>query len=133
MELDLGFMASVRRFASDYISSGLPLNLINNAGIMACPYTLSQDNIELQFATNHLGHFLLTNLLQDTMTRTVRETDTEGRIIILSSLGHRFTYSEGIRFAKINNESAYTAMGGYGQSKLANILHATELSRRLKV
>jgi NAD(P)-dependent dehydrogenase (short-subunit alcohol dehydrogenase family) len=56
MELDLSSMQSVRKFASEYKSTGLPLNLlINNAGIMACPFMLSKDNIELQFATNHLG------------------------------------------------------------------------------
>ncbi|KAI4370280.1 hypothetical protein MLD38_018647 [Melastoma candidum] len=133
MELDLSSMASVRRFASDYSTSGRPLNLlINNAGVMACPFTLSQDNIELQFATNHLGHFLLTNLLLDTMKRTARETSTEGRIVNLSSVGHRFAYSEGIRFDKINDESGYNSIQAYGQSKLANVLHAKELSRRLK-
>ncbi|XP_025689280.1 short-chain dehydrogenase TIC 32, chloroplastic isoform X2 [Arachis hypogaea] len=130
MELDLCSMASVRKFASDYISSGRPLNiLINNAGVMATPFQLSQDNIEMQFATNHLSHFLLTNLLLETMKRTVRECKREGRIVILSSEAHRLPYQEGIRFDKINDESVYYA---YGQSKLANILHAKELTRRFK-
>ncbi|KAF8013399.1 hypothetical protein BT93_I1293 [Corymbia citriodora subsp. variegata] len=133
MELDLSSMESVRKFASDYRSSALPLNLlINNAGVMACPFTLSQDNIELQFATNHLGHFLLTNLLLDMMKKTSQESNTEGRIINLSSEAHRFAYREGIRFDQINNESEYNSMQAYGQSKLANILHANELARRLK-
>ncbi|XP_010053245.2 short-chain dehydrogenase TIC 32, chloroplastic-like [Eucalyptus grandis] len=133
MELDLSSMESVRKFASDYQSSALPLNLlINNAGVMACPFTLSQDNIELQFATNHLGHFLLTNLLLDLMKKTSQESNTEGRIIILSSEAHRFADREGIRFDKINNESEYSSLQAYAQSKLANILHANELARRLK-
>uniref|UniRef100_A0A5B6Z121 Short-chain dehydrogenase TIC 32 n=1 Tax=Davidia involucrata TaxID=16924 RepID=A0A5B6Z121_DAVIN len=133
MELDLSSMASVRRFASEYNSSGLPLNLlINNAGVMAPPFMLSQDNIELQFATNHLGHFLLTKLLLETMKNTARESHKEGRIVNVSSEGHRFVYREGIRFDKINDESSYTSIYAYGQSKLANILHANELSRRLK-
>ncbi|KAL3743028.1 hypothetical protein ACJRO7_018351 [Eucalyptus globulus] len=133
MELDLSSMESVRKFASDYQSSALPLNLlINNAGVMACPFTLSQDNIELQFATNHLGHFLLTNLLLDLMKKTSQESNTEGRIIILSSEAHRFADREGIRFDKINNESEYGSLQAYAQSKLANILHANELARRLK-
>ncbi|KAK7318222.1 hypothetical protein RJT34_02921 [Clitoria ternatea] len=133
MELDLCSMASVRKFAADYISSGRPLNiLINNAGVMATPFMLSQDNIEQQFATNHLGHFLLTNLLLETMKKTVRECNREGRIVILSSEAHRFTYSEGIRFDKINDESGYNSYYAYGQSKLANILHAKELTRRFK-
>lgn len=132
-ELDLSSLASVRKFAADFNSSGLPLNiLINNAGLMATPFMLSQDNIELQFATNHLGHFLLTNLLLETMKKTVRECNQDGRIVIVSSEAHRFAYSEGIRFDKINNESEYSSYFAYGQSKLANILHANELSRRLK-
>ncbi|KAK3434335.1 short-chain dehydrogenase TIC 32, chloroplastic [Eucalyptus grandis] len=133
MELDLSSMESIRKFASDYQSSALPLNLlINNAGVMACPFTLSQDNIELQFATNHIGHFLLTNLLLETMKKTSEESNTEGRIVNLSSEAHRFAYQEGIRFDKINNESEYTPIKAYGQSKLANILHANELARHLK-
>nr|AFK34836.1 unknown [Lotus japonicus] len=133
MELDLSSMASVRKFAADFNSSGLPLNiLINNAGVMATPFMLSQDNIELQFATNHLGHFLLTNLLLETMKKTVRECNREGRIVILSSEAHRFPYQGGICFDKINDESGYSSYFAYGQSKLANILHANELARRLK-
>ncbi|GKU89289.1 hypothetical protein SLEP1_g3446 [Rubroshorea leprosula] len=133
MELDLSSLESVRKFASEYNSSGRPVNLlINNAGIMATPFKLSKDNIELQFATNHLGHFLLTNLLLDTMKKTARDSKREGRIVILSSEAHRFPYSEGIRFDKINDESGYSSIRAYGQSKLANVLHANELARRFK-
>ncbi|KAK7357311.1 hypothetical protein VNO80_16595 [Phaseolus coccineus] len=133
LELDLSSMDSVNKFASDFKSSGLPLNiLINNAGIMACPFKLSADKIELQFATNHIGHFLLTNLLLDTMKKTSRETKKEGRIVNVSSEAHRFAYSEGIRFDKINDKSSYNNWRAYGQSKLANVLHANELARRLK-
>lgn len=133
MEIDLSSMASVRKFASEYISSGLPLNiLINNAAVMANPFMLSKDNIEMQFATNHLGHFLLTNLLSETMKNTVRESNKEGRIVNVSSMGHQFVYPEGIRFDKINDESGYTGFYAYGQSKLANILHANELAKRMK-
>ncbi|KAK4838945.1 hypothetical protein QYF36_017714 [Acer negundo] len=130
---DLSYMASVRKFVSDFIARDLPLNiLINNAGIMAPPFTLSKDNIELQFATNHIGHFLLTNLLLDTMKKTAKESGREGRIVSVASDGHKFTYSEGIRFDKINDPSEYTGFSGYGQSKFANILHANELAKRLK-
>lgn len=133
MELDLSSLPSVRKFASEYKSLGLPLNLlINNAGVMATPFLLSHDNIELQFATNHLGHFLLTNLLLETMKNTARESGREGRIVNVSSEGHRFPYSEGICFDKINDESAYNSVYAYGQSKLANILHANELAKRLQ-
>ncbi|CAL5209548.1 unnamed protein product [Lathyrus oleraceus] len=133
MELDLSSMASVKKFASEFISSGLPLNiLINNAGVMACPFMLSKDNIEQQFATNHLGHFLLTHLLLDTMKKTAHESNKEGRIVNVSSEAHKFAYSEGIRFDKINEQSSYNSWRAYGQSKLANILHANELAKRLK-
>ncbi|KAK7343698.1 hypothetical protein VNO77_12650 [Canavalia gladiata] len=133
MELDLSSMESVKKFASEFKSSGRPLNiLINNAGIMACPFKLSNDKIELQFATNHLGHFLLANLLLDTMKKTSRESRKEGRIVNVSSEAHRFAYSEGIRFDKVSDQSSYSSWRAYGQSKLANILHANELSRRLK-
>jgi WW domain-containing oxidoreductase len=133
MELDLSSMASIRKFAADYISSNLPLNLlINNAGVLAPPFTLSEDSIELQFATNHLGHFLLTNLLLERMKDTVRESQKEARIVNVSSAGYTFTYSEGICFEKINDESSYNGTYAYGQSKLANILHTNELARRFK-
>lgn len=133
LELDLSSMASVRKFASDYNRSGRPLNLlINNAGIMAIPFKLSTDNIELQFATNHLGHFLLTNLLLDNMKKTASKSKREGRIVNVSSEAHRYSYRDGIRFDKINDQKGYSSYGAYGQSKLANVLHANELTRRLK-
>ncbi|PPS03189.1 hypothetical protein GOBAR_AA17476 [Gossypium barbadense] len=122
MQLDLSSMPSVRKFASEFQSSNLPLNiLINNAGVMATPFMLSHENIELQFATNHLGHFLLTNLLLDTMKLTARESKRERKIVNLSSKGHRMVYGEGNPFDHINDESGYCPRFAYGQSKLANI------------
>ncbi|CAH1451402.1 unnamed protein product [Lactuca virosa] len=132
MELDLSSHASVRDFASQYISKDLPLNiLILNAGIMSPPFTLSKDNIELQFATNHIGHFLLTNLLLDTMKKTSSKTQKEGRIVVVSSELQKMAYPEGIRFDKINDEKSYSAFHAYGQSKLANSLHAKEISSKI--
>uniref|UniRef100_A0A8R7U3Z2 WW domain-containing oxidoreductase n=2 Tax=Triticum urartu TaxID=4572 RepID=A0A8R7U3Z2_TRIUA len=133
MELDLSSLDSVRKFAADFAARGLPLNiLINNAGVMATPFSLSKDGIEMQFATNHVGHFLLTNLLLETMKKTSRESSVEGRIVNVSSEAHRFAYKEGIRFAKLNDKEEYSTIAAYGQSKLANILHANELARRFK-
>ncbi|CAI0414531.1 unnamed protein product [Linum tenue] len=133
MKLDLSSLASVRKFSSEYVSTGLPLIiLIYNAGIMACPFSISEDNVELQFTINHLGHFLLTNLLLGTMKKTTHASNKEGRIVILGSLAHIFMYNGGIQFDKINDESEYFGMRAYGQSKLANILQAKELARRLK-
>lgn len=133
MELDLSSMASVRKFAENFKESNLPLNiLINNAGIAMVPFTLSKDGIELQFATNYLGHFLLTNLLLENMGTTAHKSGKEGRIVIVSSMSHGYTYQEGIRFDKINEKEGYNSFLAYGQSKLANILHAYELSNYLK-
>ncbi|CAO2838796.1 unnamed protein product [Amaranthus hypochondriacus] len=133
MELDLSSMTSVREFATNYISSNLPLNLlINNAGIFGTSFILSQDNIELQWATNYLGHFLLTNLLLNTMKNTVLESGTEGRIVNVSSIGHRFMTFKKIQFNKLNDPSEYSSFFAYCQSKLALILHANELSRHFQ-
>ncbi|XVF76609.1 hypothetical protein PTKIN_Ptkin13bG0279600 [Pterospermum kingtungense] len=133
LELDLCSVKSIRAFADNFIALNLPLNiLINNAGIMFCPFQLSQDGIEVQFATNHIGHFLLTNLLLDKMKNTAKATGIEGRIVNLSSIAHSHCYKNGIRFDQISDKSGYNDKRAYGQSKLANILHANELSRRLQ-
>ncbi|KAM7531833.1 hypothetical protein LguiB_035243 [Lonicera macranthoides] len=133
LKLDLCSIKSIKAFADHFKSLNLPLNiLINNAGIMFCPYQLSEDGIEIQFATNHLGHFLLTNLLLDKMKETAKASGIEGRIVNLSSIAHQHTYFGGISFDRINDPKSYSDKKAYGQSKLANILHANELSRRLQ-
>ncbi|KAF6163589.1 hypothetical protein GIB67_022154 [Kingdonia uniflora] len=133
LKLDLCSFKSIRTFVDNFNSLNLPLNiLINNAGVMFCPYKLTEDGVEMQFGTNHLGHFLLTNLLLDKMKNTVKISGTEGRIVNLSSIAHLHTYEKGIQFDKISNELGYSDKKAYGQSKLANILHCNELSRRLK-
>ncbi|KAL2344969.1 hypothetical protein Fmac_006254 [Flemingia macrophylla] len=133
MKLDLCSISSIKSFVDNFIALDLPLNiLINNAGVMFCPFKLSEDGVEMQFATNHLGHFLLTNLLLDKMKQTAKATGIEGRIINLSSIAHNYTYRKGIRFNKINERKGYGKKKAYGQSKLANILHTNELSRRLQ-
>ncbi|XWS67030.1 hypothetical protein CRYUN_Cryun05aG0251400 [Craigia yunnanensis] len=133
LELDLSSIKSIRAFADNFIALNLPLNiLINNAGIMFCPFQLSQDGIEVQFATNHIGHFLLTNLLLDKMKNTAKATGIQGGIVNLSSIAHSHCYKNGIRFDQISDKAGYNDKRAYGQSKLANILHANELSRRLQ-
>ncbi|CAN8237492.1 unnamed protein product [Cochlearia groenlandica] len=133
LHLDLSSIKSVKAFAREFLAMRLPLNLlINNAGVMFCPYQLSEDGIELQFATNHIGHFLLTNLLLETMKNTSKSSGVEGRILNLSSIAHIYTYKDGIHFDSINDISSYSDKRAYGQSKLANILHANELSRQLQ-
>ncbi|XP_010554932.1 PREDICTED: short-chain dehydrogenase TIC 32, chloroplastic [Tarenaya hassleriana] len=133
LPLDLSSVKSVRSFVRHFLSLNLPLNiLINNAGVMFCPFQLSEDGIEMQFAVNHIGHFVLTKLLLDKMKSTAEETGTQGRIVNLSSIAHFFTYTEGIKFHDLSDLHPYSDKRAYGQSKLANILHSNALSRRLQ-
>ncbi|KAM3340258.1 short-chain dehydrogenase TIC 32 B, chloroplastic [Capsicum galapagoense] len=133
LQLDLSSLKSVKAFADNFLALNLPLNiLINNAGIMFCPFQLSEDGIEMQFATNHLGHFYLTSLFLDKMKETAKATGIEGRIVNLSSVAHLVCPRKGIEFHNINDKNSYQDKVAYGQSKLANLLHANELSRRLQ-
>jgi NAD(P)-dependent dehydrogenase (short-subunit alcohol dehydrogenase family) len=117
-ELDLASLESIRAFAAAW--DGQIDLLINNAGIMIPPLTRTADGFELQFGTNHLGHFALTNLLLEHVT---------GRVVTVSSVGHR---QGRIDFDDLNWERRlYKAMRAYGQSKLANLLFCAELQRRL--
>jgi NAD(P)-dependent dehydrogenase (short-subunit alcohol dehydrogenase family) len=116
--LDLADLASVREFASDW--DGEIDLLINNAGVMVPPLSRTADGFELQFGTNHLGHFALTNLLLE------RVTD---RVVTVSSTAHRIG---AIDFDDLNWERrSYSRWRAYGQSKLANVLFTAELQRRL--
>ena len=101
--------------------------LICNAGIMALPKLEQKYGLELQFVTNHLGHFLLVNRLLP----KVIDADA-GRIVMLSSAAHMQAPKEGIQFDNLSGENGYTAWRAYGQSKLANALFALDLSERLK-
>jgi NAD(P)-dependent dehydrogenase (short-subunit alcohol dehydrogenase family) len=116
--LDLADLASVREFAAGW-EGDLDL-LINNAGVMIPPPTRTADGFELQFGTNHLGHFALTNLLLPQVT---------GRVVTVSSTAHR---TGTIDFDDLNWErKPYKAWAAYSQSKLANLLFTYELQRRL--
>ena len=116
--LDLADLASVRAFAADFDE---PVDLlINNAGLMIPPLGRTADGFELQFGTNHLGHFALTNLLLPRIRQ---------RVVTVSSSAHR---AGSIDFDDLNWERRpYRAMAAYGQSKLANLLFTAELQRRL--
>ena len=116
--LDLASLASVREFAAAW-QGDIDL-LINNAGVMVPPLIRTAEGFELQFGTNHLGHFALTNLLLEHVT---------GRVVTVSSTGHRWG---SIDFDDLNWErKPYKASRAYGQSKLANLLFTSELQRRL--
>src|SRR5437868_9726323 len=118
--LDLASLASIREFAAGW--DGEISVLINNAGVMVPPLTRTAEGFELQFGTNHLGHFALTNLLLEQVT---------GRVVTVSSTGHRMGR---VDFDDLNWErKPYRAWRAYGQSKLANLLFTAELQRRLTV
>lgn len=97
---------------------------MNNAGVMACPKMLTTDGFEMQIGVNHLGHFLLTNLLLDLL-----KASAPSRIVVVSSMGHTFT---DINKEDFNSEQSYAKIKAYSQSKLANVLFARELSKRLQ-
>lgn len=129
-ELDLGDLASVRRFAEGFLATHERLHLlINNAGIMNAPRGRTRDGFETQFGVNHLGHFLLTSLLTPRLIASA-----PARIVNLSSCYHdRAMGREGdIHFDDLFFErTKYDGWKAYAQSKLANLLHARELARRL--
>ena len=123
--LELDKPASVQAFAEDWLSRHDRLNLlINNAGVMACPLTRTAEGWELQFATNHLGHFLLTSLLVPAL-----KAGAPARIVNLSSSGHRRSpvHLDDPHF----EHRDYDPFEAYGQSKTANIWFSMELNKRL--
>ena len=124
--LDLASLSSVRAFADRFAADrdGLDL-LINNAGVMAPPRRHTADGFELQFGTNHLGHFALTNLLLPLM-----EGRDDARVVTLSSNAHKTVRR--IAFDNLNGDRRYFRWNAYGQSKLANLMFALELDRRLR-
>jgi NAD(P)-dependent dehydrogenase (short-subunit alcohol dehydrogenase family) len=121
--LDLASLESVRAFAEHYPHERLDL-LINNAGVMVPPYTDTVDGFELQFATNHLGHFALSGLLLQRLLATPR-----ARVVTISSTAHKIGR---IDFADLQSKGSYRRWRAYGQSKLANLLFTFELDRRLR-
>ena len=125
-ELDLTSLASIHATAEALRSThdGIDL-LINNAGVMMTPKGTTKDGFELQFGTNHLGHFALTGLLLDHIVAV-----PGSRIVTVSSVGHRFARN-GIRFDDLQWEKDYSRVGAYGQAKLANLMFTYELQRRL--
>lgn len=135
MPLDLSSLSSVRNFVSQFHSLNLPLNLlINNAGKFAHQHAVSEDGIEMTFATNYLGHFLLTKLLLKRMIETAKVTGIQGRIVNVSSSIHGWFSGDMIRYlGQISGDkSHYDATRAYALSKLANVLHTKELAQRLK-
>jgi NAD(P)-dependent dehydrogenase (short-subunit alcohol dehydrogenase family) len=123
--LDLGSLASVEAFAERFRSTyaGLDL-LLNNAGVMAPPRRVTADGFELQIGTNHLGHFALMGRLIGAM-----EGRVDARVVTLSSIAHK---TGRINFDDLQSERGYNRWRAYGQSKLADLMGALELDRRLR-
>ncbi|XP_069742577.1 retinol dehydrogenase 14a [Narcine bancroftii] len=122
--LDLASLSSVRSFCQRILEEEQRLDvLINNAGIFQCPYMKTEDGFEMQFGVNHLGHFLLTNLLLDLLKRSA-----PSRVVVVSS--KLYKYGE-INFDDLNSEKSYNKSFGYSRSKLANILFTRELAKHL--
>jgi NAD(P)-dependent dehydrogenase (short-subunit alcohol dehydrogenase family) len=124
VQMDLASLASVRAAADRLVAEGKPLDLIiANAGIMACPKSVTADGFEMQFGTNHLGHFVFVNRIASLL-------QPGGRLVNLASAGHRFS---DVNLDDPNFElTDYTPFEAYGRSKTANILFAVEFDRRHK-
>ena len=124
-ELDLTSLESIRAAADQLRSDHDRIDLlINNAGVMYTPKSTTKDGFELQFGTNHLGHFALTGLLLDRLLPVVGS-----RVVTVSSVGHRILAD--IHFEDLQWERRYNRVAAYGQAKLANLLFTYELQRRL--
>ncbi|KAK2993197.1 hypothetical protein RJ640_005165 [Escallonia rubra] len=139
LDIDLGSFASIKSFCSEFLSLNLPLNiLINNAGKLSNKLEFSEDKFEMTFATNYLGeilnpapvyfvstgHFLLTELLLEKMVETAAQTGIQGRIVNVSSVGHRWVDRDHFNFNQMLQPKNYSGNHAYAQSKLANLLHA---------
>ncbi|GFT80955.1 hypothetical protein NPIL_131181 [Nephila pilipes] len=124
-QLDLASFSSIRGFAKEVLSSEPQINiLINNAGVAVCPKSTTVDGFEMQFGVNHLGHFLLTNLLLDKI-----KTSAPARIVNVASGAHLIG---SINFSDINMDREYNALDAYCNSKLANVLFTRELANKLQ-
>ena len=123
VSLDLSDLASIERAATEVSERPGPLDLlINNAGVMATPRRETADGFELQFGTNHLGHFALTGRLVERLLAA-----DSPRVVTVSSMAHRIGR---MNFDDLNSEDGYSRWPAYGQSKLANLLFTQELGRR---
>lgn len=124
LQLDLADLSSVANFVDNF-KNAYPLSLLlNNAGVMNLPFGKTQDGFEMHFGINHLGHFALTGLLLPLLL-----ADTNARVVTVSSIWHRWGH---INFGNLQSERKYSPRGAYSNSKLANLLFAFELNRRIQ-
>ena len=124
LNLDLADPSSAQSFVNEFVDSGMSLDiLINNAAVMACPQMPTKEGWDLQFAVNHIGHFIITKGLLPTMS------SSGSRIVTLSSTGHKLS---GIQWEDVHFEESYDKWKAYGQSKTAASLLAVEINERMK-
>ena len=124
LNLDLADPSSAQSFVNEFVDSGMSLDiLINNAAVMACPQMPTKEGWDLQFAVNHIGHFIITKGLLRAMS------SSGSRIVTLSSTGHKLS---GIQWEDVHFEESYDKWKAYGQSKTAASLLAIEISERMK-
>jgi NAD(P)-dependent dehydrogenase (short-subunit alcohol dehydrogenase family) len=124
LELDLADLGSVHKAANDVLARHPRIDvLVNNAGVMAIPHRTTADGFEMQFGTNHLGHFAFTGLLIGRLLQT-----ESSRVVVVSSSAHRWGR---MHFDDLQSAKRYRKWRAYGQSKLANLLFMRELQRRL--
>ena len=125
LEMDLADPTSVNRFVTEFQNSGSSLDIvINNAAVMACPQMPTKEGWDLQFAVNHIGHFILTKGLLPIMAKS-----SEARIVTLSSTGHKLS---GIQWEDVHFKNSYDKWKAYGQSKTAASLLAVEINNRMQ-
>ncbi|QIW99965.1 hypothetical protein AMS68_005483 [Peltaster fructicola] len=130
LQMDLTSFESIKKAADEFKSKSDRLDiLLNNAGIMATPWDLTKEGYEIQFGTNHMGHALLTKLLLPTLLKTAELPGSDVRVVDVSSDGHNLAPSVGIVWDQPELEKSAT-WTRYGQSKLANILHARAIAKR---
>ncbi|TNN39304.1 Dehydrogenase/reductase SDR family member on chromosome X [Liparis tanakae] len=126
--LDLTSLRCVRQFSRSFVARGLPLHvLLNNAGTMMVPERRTEDGFEFHFTLNYLGHFLLTNLLLDTLTRSGRH-GAGARVVNMSSATH---YAGELQLDDLQRRRCYSSHGAYSQSKLALVLFTYRLQEQL--
>ena len=130
-QLNLASLSSVRECAEKLLNKVEKIDiLVNNAGVSCCPQSLTEDGFDMQFGTNHLGHFLLTEMLLP-LLRKSSQTGFTPRIVNVSSAMH--TWTKELVFDDLHYKNReYSMTKAYAESKLANVMHAKELARRVK-
>ncbi|KAJ1931142.1 hypothetical protein FBU59_006816, partial [Linderina macrospora] len=127
MQLDLASLASVNRFVKEFKTKYDTLDiLVNNAGVMMCPYSQTKDGIEMQFGTNHIGHFALTTQLLDAL----KAAKGGARVVNVASLASYMT--TGIDYSAIEDKEKYDRNNNYAIGKLANVMFSNALARKLE-